>query len=176
MGIIEFPAIFINTQTLEVDFEFHRYVRPTEHPQLTDFCIGLTGIHQDVVDVAAPLPVVLQAFDDFCQEHHLIAWNRKATSQMDWRNFCIATDGPWDVRKFLMPECDRKKIVGFSDTWKKVVNIRRLFYDHFKLERGGVKDMLNTVGLEFEGREHSGIADSYNIARLLAVLLAKGVD
>lgn len=36
--------------------------------------------------------------------------------------------------------------------------------------------MLTTVGLEFEGREHSGIADSYNISRLLAVLVAKGVD
>jgi hypothetical protein len=33
---------------------FHTYVKPTEHPRLTDFCVGLTGVRQEQVD-AAPL-------------------------------------------------------------------------------------------------------------------------
>ncbi|CAL1147066.1 unnamed protein product [Cladocopium goreaui] len=48
--IIEFPVVFLNSETLEVDLEFHRYVRPTEKPQLTEFCIELTGIQQSWVD------------------------------------------------------------------------------------------------------------------------------
>mmetsp|Transcript_26444 Transcript_26444/g.81364 ORF Transcript_26444/g.81364 Transcript_26444/m.81364 type:complete len:315 (+) Transcript_26444:239-1183(+) len=171
--IIEFPAVFVNAHTLDVDFEFHSFVQPSECPRLTAFCTHLTGIEQCQVDAARSLHVTLLEFEEFCIAHGLVA-GRRAEGGM--RTFCIATDGPWDVRKFLAPECERKRITGFAKTWQRVVNIRRLFRDHFKLERGGVQEMLGRVGLEFEGREHSGIDDSRNIARLLAVLLADGVD
>mmetsp|Transcript_19128 Transcript_19128/g.48971 ORF Transcript_19128/g.48971 Transcript_19128/m.48971 type:complete len:80 (+) Transcript_19128:607-846(+) len=42
--IIEFPLLALNTRTLEVDFEFHHYVRPVAHPVLTQFCTELTGM------------------------------------------------------------------------------------------------------------------------------------
>lgn len=171
--IIEFPAIFLNARTLNVDFEFHRYVRPTEAGKLTVFCKELTGISQELVDDAEPLRIALNAFDDFCASKGLIASARPSQGK---RTFCIATDGPWDVCKFLEPECQRKRILGIGPTWRRVVNIRSLFKDHFSLERGGVSTMLSRVGLRFEGREHSGIDDSRNIARLLAILLADGVN
>lgn len=171
--IIEFPAVFLNARTLDVEFEFHCYVRPTEHPRLSPFCTQLTGIEQSSVDAARPLEHVLREFEAFCATHGLVSSAHRVAGS---RTFCIATDGPWDVRKFLAPECERKRIVGVARLWQNVVNIRRLFHDHFRLEKGGVTDMLAKVGLTFEGREHSGIADSRNIARLLAVLLAEGVD
>jgi len=171
--IIEFPAVFVNARTLCIEFEFHRFVRPTERPQLTRFCTELTGIQQSEVDAASPLEDVLAEFEAFLRQRALMPKKRVPA---DSRSFCVATDGPWDVRKFLMPECQRKRIVGFAKTWQKVVNVRRRFHNHFRLEGGGVRDMLASANLDFQGREHSGLADSRNIARLLALLLADGVD
>lgn len=48
--IIEFPVILFDTQSLEIEAEFHQYVRPTINPTLTQFCKGLTGITQEQVD------------------------------------------------------------------------------------------------------------------------------
>lgn len=48
--IIEFPAVLINMENGEIEKEFHRYVRPTEMPELSEYCITLTGITQDTVD------------------------------------------------------------------------------------------------------------------------------
>ena len=48
--IIEFPVVFLNLATLEVDFIFHSFVRPVETFTLTDFCTNLTGITQEQVD------------------------------------------------------------------------------------------------------------------------------
>jgi len=44
--IIEFPCLKMNARSLEVESTFHRFVRPVAHPQLTPFCIELTGITQ----------------------------------------------------------------------------------------------------------------------------------
>lgn len=172
--IIEFPGVFLNARTLDVDFEFHCYVRPTEIPKLTDFCTELTGITQNTVDASELLESALCKFRDFCNERGLVATRR--TEEEGQLTFCIATDGPWDVCKFLAPELKRKRIVGFTRAWQNVVDVRKTFREHFRMTRGGVCDMLAAAGLKFEGREHSGLADSRNIARLLAVLLADGAD
>lgn len=171
--IIEFPGIFVNAHTLEVQFEFHSFVRPTERPTLSSFCKDLTGVEQDAVDAAKPLDHVLRDFEHFCIARRL-APTRKVPRGV--RSFCIVTDGPWDVRKFLAPECQRKRIVGARTTWHRVVDVRRLFRGHFNIQYGGIVDMLERVGLIFQGREHCGLDDSRNIARLLTVLLAAGVD
>eukprot|EP00730_Choanoeca_flexa_P017788 TRINITY_DN8601_c0_g1_i1.p1 TRINITY_DN8601_c0_g1~~TRINITY_DN8601_c0_g1_i1.p1 ORF type:complete len:155 (+),score=19.18 TRINITY_DN8601_c0_g1_i1:4-468(+) len=60
------------------------------------------------------------------------------------------------------------------------IDVRKLFYHHYKTtysktERrnfsSGVVCMLATLGMEFEGREHCGIDDTRNIARLLTSLI-----
>merc|ERR1711957_796639 len=71
--IIEFPAVFLNADTHEIDFEFHRYVRPTESPRLSDFCKEFTGISQADVDGADTLKTVLIEFNDFCEARGLVA-------------------------------------------------------------------------------------------------------
>eukprot|EP00796_Vickermania_ingenoplastis_P000877 gene877-507_t len=60
--ILEFPVVVLDTRTLEIVAQFHRYVRPNKNPQLTSFCTDLTGITQEMVDAAQPLDVVLAEF------------------------------------------------------------------------------------------------------------------
>jgi len=43
---VEFPAVLLNTESGEIDNEFHHYVQPQESPLLSDFCKQLTGITQ----------------------------------------------------------------------------------------------------------------------------------
>lgn len=45
-GAVEFPVVVVQAETGQIVDEFHRYVRPTESPTLSDFCKKLTGISQ----------------------------------------------------------------------------------------------------------------------------------
>jgi 3'-5' exoribonuclease 1 len=158
--IIEFPVVFLNSKTLEIDFEFHEYVRPTEYPILSPFCVELTGISQSTVDESDDLETVLERFKDFLVEKSI-------------ESFTACTDGPWDFTKFLYPETKRKRLVApsWSFHW---VNVRKQFQYIFQLPRWiGVEESLEKLGLSFEGRPHSGIDDARNIARIVKAIHVK---
>ena len=158
--IIEFPAVFVNSKTLEVELEFHQYVRPTENPILSPFCVELTGISQASVDSASDLKTVLADFEMFLKENRI-------------DSFTACTDGPWDFTKFLAPEATRKKIPVPPWT-KRWLDVRRRFQYSFELEKWlGVSYMLEMLNMEFQGREHSGIDDARNIARIVVALQKK---
>jgi len=36
--IIEFPVLKVNGRTFEIERQFHQYVQPDVHKELTDFC------------------------------------------------------------------------------------------------------------------------------------------
>jgi inhibitor of KinA sporulation pathway (predicted exonuclease) len=61
MEIIEIGAVVLNAHTFEVESEFQSFVCPVRHPELTEFCMELTGIGQDEVDSA---PSFAQAIDE----------------------------------------------------------------------------------------------------------------
>lgn len=171
--------VLLDTTTQEVVDEFHRYVRPVEHPALTAFCTQLTGIEQDQVDGADPLPHVLAEFEAWLAGHGL-----QAAGDGDGdgapgsaHTFAVATDGPWDMNHFLSRECARKDLGGwhaarpYLQCW---VNVRWWHAEFYRRPRAGLVGMLKQHRLEFEGRPHSGIDDTRNIARLAACLLADG--
>merc|ERR1712070_387268 len=89
------------------------------------------------------------------------------------RRFLLCSDGPWDTRKFLAPECRRKRI-ALPACWDRFVDIRQSFKQAFNVRHCNVNKMLAHRGLRFEGRPHSGIDDTRNIARILAEVLRAG--
>ena len=158
--IIEFPAVLIHPLTLVAEFEFRRFVKPTENPVLLPYCTDLTGIKQGDVDEANELGEVLEEFSTFLEDNEL--------------EIMLVTDGPWDVDKFLVPECRRKGLA--IPRWaKQWLDIRKKFAKCLELESWlNLSGMLGVLGLEFEGREHSGIDDSRNIAKILVELINRG--
>lgn len=70
--IIEWPTVFVNRRTLQVDFEFHQYVRPVYHPKLTPFCTELTGITQSIVDAGKPFAETVCEFTSFLVKHQFL--------------------------------------------------------------------------------------------------------
>ncbi|XP_053318683.1 3'-5' exoribonuclease 1 isoform X2 [Spea bombifrons] len=120
--IIEFPIVLINTKTLEIEDTFQRYVRPEVNTQLSEFCINLTGITQDVVDKADTFPSVLQRVVDWMREKELGTKYK----------YAILTDGSWDMCKFLNIQChiSRIKYPRFAKKW---INIRKCYGNFYKV-------------------------------------------
>ncbi|VDP11267.1 unnamed protein product [Onchocerca flexuosa] len=147
--IIEFPAILVDVRKKEIVDIFHSYVRPLVNPQLSEFCSAFTGITQEMVDKASPFIDVLDSFRAWMQSHRL--------GQKDVR-YAFVTDGPWDIAKFFQMQCIQQitiitKFLGRS------------------MQKINLSGMLTFLNMEFEGREHSGLDDSKNIARIVIKML-----
>jgi 3'-5' exoribonuclease 1 len=164
--IIEFPVVVLDLADGSTLGEFHSYVRPTRNTTLSEFCKRLTGIRQEQVDAAPTLPEVLAAFDEWRLAAGLVHTEER-------RDFAFGADGPWDLRFFLHGECTRKRIpkAAYYEKW---VNIKQLFADFYRVRPCKIHRMLELQGLRFEGRLHSGIDDTRNIARIAARMREEG--
>ncbi|KAF7642389.1 hypothetical protein LDENG_00258690 [Lucifuga dentata] len=163
--IIEFPMVLINTHTLEIVNTFQEYVKPELNPQLSDFCVKLTGITQKMVDEADTFPVVLR---------RVVAWLQEQELGTKYK-YAMLTDGSWDMSKFLNIQC-RMSRIRYPQFAKKWINIRKSYGNFYKVPRTQTKlsTMLDKLGLKYEGRPHSGLDDSRNIARIALRMLQDG--
>ncbi|CAM9360250.1 unnamed protein product, partial [Heterosigma akashiwo] len=161
--IIEFPTVLVDARTLKVVSEFQTYVRPVHHPNLSGFCISLTGIQQEWVDQA---PIFIEAFElhrQWMEVQGLLPYQGKNT-------ILFVTCGDWDLMQMLPSQCrlTNTKIPSYLQEW---VNIKDIFCQRWNLDKSmGMVGMLRKSGLRLEGRHHSGIDDCRNIARLLIQL------
>jgi ERI1 exoribonuclease 3 len=158
--IIEFPVIKVNGRTLETEDIFHTYISPEAHPILTPFCTQLTGITQDKVDGQ---PTLSQALNDF---HSWLGRNGLLESDV---SFSFVTCGDWDLKTMLPGQAKYFNISlpGYFNTW---INIKKVFQKVKGVHPKGMPDMLTRLGLNLDGRHHSGIDDSRNIAKILIEL------
>ncbi|XP_033920889.1 3'-5' exoribonuclease 1 isoform X1 [Melopsittacus undulatus] len=165
--IIEFPVVLLNTHTLEIEDTFQQYVKPEINPKLSDFCIRLTGITQDIVDKAETFTQVLQ---------NVIEWMRQRELGTKY-SYSMLTDGSWDMSKFLNTQCriSRIKYPSFAKRW---INIRKSYGNFYKVPRNQTKltMMLENLGMNYDGRPHSGLDDSKNIARIAIRMLQDGCE
>ncbi|XP_019377854.1 PREDICTED: 3'-5' exoribonuclease 1 [Gavialis gangeticus] len=165
--IIEFPIVLVNTHTLEIEDTFQQYVKPEINPQLSDFCINLTGITQGLVDEADAFPQVLQ---------NAVEWMRQKELGTKY-SYSILTDGSWDMSKFLNIQC-RISHIKYPSFAKKWINIRKSYGNFYKVPRNQTKltIMLEKLGMNYDGRPHSGLDDSKNIARIAIRMLQDGCE
>lgn len=172
--IIEFPVSFLNVATGKIDFEFHRYIKPSEHPILTDFCKEFTGIDQRTVDEAATLDTALRDFWQFLQDRLLVS-TREQRGIGGRKLFTIVTDGPHDILRFLQPETLRKGL-PFANLWWQWIDLRQAFADWYKVPKRGIVEMLGYHGMPFQGRPHCGRDDARAIAQIAGKMLKDGAD
>ncbi|TWW58924.1 Thioredoxin domain-containing protein 11 [Takifugu flavidus] len=178
--IIEFPAVLLNTCTGEVESEFHTYVQPQEHPTLSEFCTELTGITQMQVEAGIPLQICMSRFSRWLQNLQmnmgLVFPNnpQMASAAAASRNLCtFLTWSDWDLGVCLQYECRRKQIhkPDVLNSWIDLRGTYRLFYDR---KPKGLKGALQDLGIQFAGREHSGLDDARNTAQLAARMMRDG--
>ena len=169
--IIEFPAVMLNAKSKEIlDNTFHYYVQPTEEPNLSEFCKELTGIDQEKVENAAPLGSTLMLFNK---------WIRNNFSQLSFNvfaednNCAVVTWTDWDMKICLENECKRKNI-RFPTHLKSWIDLKYVYKKFYQRQPKGLNGALQEMGLNFEGREHSGVCDAKNTAKLLLKMTDDG--
>lgn len=163
--IIEFPMVLIDTHTLEIVDTFQQYVKPEVSAQLSDFCVQLTGITQEMVDEANTFYTVLKRAVSWLQEKELGTKYK----------YTFLTDGSWDMGKFLYTQCKLSRI-RYPQFARKWINIRKSYGNFYKVARSQTKliCMLENLGMQYEGRPHCGLDDSRNIARIAIHMLKDG--
>ncbi|XP_034455964.1 ERI1 exoribonuclease 2 [Hippoglossus hippoglossus] len=178
--VIEFPAVLLNTSSGEVESEFHTYVQPQEHPTLSEFCTELTGITQMQVEAGIPLRICLSRFCRWLQnlqlEKGVVFPNKqqKCSSTSPSQKLCtFLTWSDWDLGVCLQYECKRKQLhkPESLNSWIDLRSTYRLFYDR---KPKGLNGALQDLGIQFAGREHSGLDDSRNTAQLAARMMRDG--
>lgn len=163
--IIEFPSVLYElTMDGEVKYieEFSKYVRPVLEPILSKFCTELTGITQDKVDLAEPIEIVNE-------QHH--QWLNSNTRLGD--PIYIITCGALDLDIMLAKEVHNKNLPYYS-VYKRFINIKTEFEYVYKVKAGRMVSMLNYLNIPLEGRYHSGIDDTRNIAKILLKIISDG--
>ena len=150
MEIIEIGAVWA-TADGEVLDSFEALIRPVVHPQLSAFCLQLTGIQQAEVDGADLFPHVAQQLADFAQKH---------PSAKTWGSW-----GKFDAKQ-LAQDCERH---GTPHPLSGLVhvNLKRQFAKARKIKEVGMARALQMVSLPLDGAHHRGLSDAKNIAKLL---------
>uniref|UniRef100_A0A8B9GRV2 Exoribonuclease 1 n=1 Tax=Astyanax mexicanus TaxID=7994 RepID=A0A8B9GRV2_ASTMX len=120
--IIEFPVVLIDTHTLEMVDYFQEYVKPELNPQLSDFCVELTGITQEMVDEADTFPKVFR---------RVVSWLQKKELGTKYK-YALLTDGSWDMSKFLYTQC-RLSRIRYPQFARKWINIRKSYGNYYKV-------------------------------------------
>ncbi|XP_028940491.1 ERI1 exoribonuclease 2, partial [Antrostomus carolinensis] len=174
----EFPAVLLNTSTGEIESEFHTYVQPREHPILSEFCTELTGITQNQVDEGVPLNICLSQFLKWIQkiqkEKKIIFSSdipSHSTSETKPCTFVTWTD--WDLGVCLQYECKRKQLRK-PDILNSWIDLKATYKAFYNRKPKGLSGALQDLGIAFAGREHSGLDDSRNTARLAWRLICDG--
>ena len=147
--IIEIGALCVDEQQRTLG-EFDAFVRPTQHPQLSDFCTQLTTITQSQVDAADSFPAVLPRFLDwvrsFGDDYLLCSWGHY--DRVQFMNDCAAHGLAHDWAQ---------RHVSLKHEYGRLKGMRR---------PPGMKRALRQEGLSLEGTHHRGIDDVRNIAKI----------
>ena len=151
--VIEIGAVKLDENYQMVD-EFQCYVKP-EYGEITKHITKLTGITQETV---ADKPLFAEAFQNF----------------MDWI-------GTWDMTLYSWSNSDIKqlkvecafKIPGYDiakleHRWR---DLQKAFDDRIGLHSSlALKHAIGAMNRDFEGTQHTALADAANTAAILALL------
>jgi len=85
-------------------------------------------------------------------------------------DIAFVTDGPWDLYDYLALEC-RRKHIELLPVFSRWVNIKWTFAEFYETNMSGIKKMFAKINMRFVGRQHSGLVDANNIARLALRLI-----
>jgi inhibitor of KinA sporulation pathway (predicted exonuclease) len=165
--IIEFPALLVDARTLRVLSRFHSYIKPSHNPELSRFCTRLTGITQSQVDSAPP-------FSEVMIQHH--GWLKENKVLGLGGEMAYVTWGDWDFMSAFPNQCDISsvEIPEWATRW---INLKQIVTTYMGVpKRCTLKDLVTRyLGLEWQGREHSGMDDCVNTVSVLRNLVQSGV-
>ena len=167
--IIEWPTVLLDVRTRSVVAEFHTYVKPEVHP-VTPFCTQLTGITPAMVSDAPGFLNVVSSHMSWLRAQNL----DPDQPTRDGSRYTYVTCGDWDL-KTCLPAVMKHHGITAPTGLRQWINLKHAFPDVYRGVRPrGMTEMLSHLGLQLEGRHHSGIDDARNIARVALRMLEAG--
>jgi len=152
---IEIGAVLVDSETLTPSVEYQAFVRPVRHPTLTDYCVELTSISQDIVDSANGFETV---FPDF------------VNTMVNGRDVLFVSWGGYDRRQ-LVRDCVYH---GVEYPFTDHLDVSKTYTVFAGLkQRASMLKALEHTGLSADGRQHRAIDDARNLARLLPWCLGR---
>ena len=79
------------------------------------------------------------------------------------------------MKRFFSGQCQLSSI-PIPKYARKWINLRKLYRNFYKVLNGTLEDMVNNLGMKFEGRPHCGMDDARNIARILRKMVQDGCE
>ncbi len=152
--IIEIGVAELDLNTGNIVRRAQHYVRP-EHDEISPFCTELTGIKPALIEKnGKPLATILRSIEQKFGGRHKIyaAWGHDD--------------------RILMKECVAKELKA---PFREYLNLATLFklQRHVTNKRLGQRAAMEIAGVSWEGRQHSGYVDAYNLARLAATMFCE---
>ena len=150
--IIEIGAVIWDQEANGVIDSFQNFVRPMIHPELSDYCLSLTGIKQRQVDRAQSIEEAMIKF---------------ATWFGQYRGFTFTSWGDFDIEMVTL-ENNR---YGIEVDFQPHLNLKNRAKNSLKLNKSpGLRDALKYFGHDFDGKHHRALDDAENIAKLIPFL------
>lgn len=150
--IIEVGLAEIDLASGEIVKRAQYYVKP-EYDEVSLFCSQLTGITPRKIEKQGrPLSEVIKSM----------------VKNFGGTNKIYAAWGRDD--RVLRAECKAK---GIDMPFNEFINLATLYriQNRLKDKRIGHKAAQESKGIEWEGRQHSGYVDAYNLAKLALIML-----
>jgi inhibitor of KinA sporulation pathway (predicted exonuclease) len=151
--IIEIGLSIVDVEKKEIVKTGQYYVKP-QNDTVSDFCTNLTGITPALIKKQGrPLNEVLKS----------------VIKNFGGKNRVYSAWGRDDI--VLFNECQSKNIeLPFSE-FLNLGTVYRLKYNRSN-QSTSLQDTLKIHNIEFEGNAHSGLVDSYNLAKLYLALFS----
>ncbi len=147
--IIEIGAVCIDDNKTITD-EFDIIVKPLLNPELSEFCMQLTTITQEMINTAPEFPEALEAFKkwltDLNDQYILCSWGHY--DRVQFKNDC--------------------NLHGLDSNWtENHISLKHQYAKYKKLKRPvGMKKALKKENFSLKGTHHRGIDDVKNIAQI----------
>ncbi|CAM4460503.1 unnamed protein product [Leuciscus chuanchicus] len=154
---------FTHTHTLSLT---HTHTHTHTHSELCD-----------QVDSAPPLHICLSRFVRWLQglqQERGVAYETDSSGPAPSGHTCaFVTWSDWDLGVCLLYECKRKqlRVPGALKSWIDLRATYKLFYNR---KPKGLRGALLDLGIQFTGREHSGLVDARNTALLAWRMVCDG--
>lgn len=152
--VIEFGAVKLDENYQQID-EFQCYVRPVFNENINRHITKLTGITNETVADKAGF---VEAFGNFFRwigswDMKIYSWSPSDIKQL--RNECAYKIPKFDVRRM-------------ERQW---IDVQKEFDDRIGLHSNlGLKYAVGAMNRDFEGTQHTALADAANAAAILALM------
>ncbi len=161
--IIEIGAIILEPKYgLEIG-RLETFVKPTENPQLSEFCKELTGITQENVDPASPLSQVIHTFYWWIGRT-LLDHRKVSLPEGDFSDVVFCSWGYFDWNQ-LKRECERK---GLPFSFREFLNVKELEALDAGIKKGkGLSKAMARRKVSRTGSAHRALSDADGVAEIL---------